>query len=246
MVRVATRIGSTPRRPSEHEATAFTILLTSTGSRSPLRLRTRMPTAVSMPAAGPLSGISSMPAVAMVGAPWAGVAGVVGGSGGAVGGCRLVRQCQRSRLLGFPVAGGRAGVVSCSDPATGARSSGATELDDNVVVMQRRTGCADVETGGPDPFAGSPWSDARSVGLCWVAARAPDTGAGAPGAPDYSRVVTTLSRGLSCLFVQPREMQLFRVLGERHDDVATVASAAGDDAAEARRGAPGHARNRRR
>ena len=42
MVRVATRIGSTPVRPSAQRATARTILLTSTGSRSPLRLRTRI------------------------------------------------------------------------------------------------------------------------------------------------------------------------------------------------------------
>ena len=42
MVRVATRIGSTPPRPSAHRSTARTILLTSTGSRSPLRLRTLM------------------------------------------------------------------------------------------------------------------------------------------------------------------------------------------------------------
>jgi hypothetical protein len=43
MVRVATRIGSTPSRPSEARAMALTILLTSTGSSSPLRFLTRMP-----------------------------------------------------------------------------------------------------------------------------------------------------------------------------------------------------------
>ena len=42
IVRVATRIGSTPISPSAQRATAFTILLTSTSSRSPFRLRTRI------------------------------------------------------------------------------------------------------------------------------------------------------------------------------------------------------------
>ncbi len=46
IVRVATRIGSTPSSPSEARAMAFTILLTSTGSSAPLRFLTRMPPAV--------------------------------------------------------------------------------------------------------------------------------------------------------------------------------------------------------
>ena len=37
IVRVATRIGSTPSSPSEARAIAFTILLTSTGPSAPLR-----------------------------------------------------------------------------------------------------------------------------------------------------------------------------------------------------------------
>ena len=40
IVRVATRMGSTPIRPSAHRATALTILFTSTSSRSPFLFRT--------------------------------------------------------------------------------------------------------------------------------------------------------------------------------------------------------------
>ena len=58
MVRVATRIGSTPSRPSDARAMALTILLTSTGSSAPLRLRTRMPpdTGAALPPAWALAG----------------------------------------------------------------------------------------------------------------------------------------------------------------------------------------------
>ena len=42
IVLVATRIGSTPGRPSAQRATAFTILFTSTSSKSPFRFLTRM------------------------------------------------------------------------------------------------------------------------------------------------------------------------------------------------------------
>ncbi len=52
IVRVATRIGSTPSRPSEARAIALTILLTSTGSSAPLRFLTRMPPAVGCPPDG--------------------------------------------------------------------------------------------------------------------------------------------------------------------------------------------------
>ena len=53
MVRVDTIMGSTPYRPSVALATALTILLTSTGSSVPLRLRTRM-LVVTVEAAGVL------------------------------------------------------------------------------------------------------------------------------------------------------------------------------------------------
>jgi hypothetical protein len=42
MVREATRMGSTPSSPALQRATARTILLTSTGSNDPSRLRTRI------------------------------------------------------------------------------------------------------------------------------------------------------------------------------------------------------------
>ena len=51
MVRVATRMGSTPSKPSDALAIELTILLTSTGSSAPLRFFTRMPPAVGCEAA---------------------------------------------------------------------------------------------------------------------------------------------------------------------------------------------------
>ena len=130
MVRVATRIGSTPRRPSEHEATELTILLTSTGSYSPLRLRTRMPMAVSIPAAGPESGISSMPAVAMVGAASVVVAWLVSVVVSVDADCSVNANASSPR---FPVAGGRMRVRLVFAARVGASGSEET-VDDNDVA----------------------------------------------------------------------------------------------------------------
>lgn len=137
------------------------------------------------------------------------------------------------RLLGFPAAGDRRGWLRVSLLATGARGQ---RGDATGRHRCRRTWEQGAQTWRPvfadPPFAGSPWSDARSVGLCWVAARAPDTGAVVPGTHDYSRVVTTLSRGLSCLFRCPLRNLEIRVLPSGSRGIATPFSATGDDATQ--------------
>src|SRR6476620_4531809 len=64
MVRVATRSGSTSGRPSLTRSTARTILLTSTGSVSPLRLRTRI--AVRVVGAAGVVGVAGVVGIVVV------------------------------------------------------------------------------------------------------------------------------------------------------------------------------------